>query len=173
MPSLVSVLECYPSVSDISCLVFSFFSATQLHLPVRQWRQIHLKEKGLTMFAHAPCLFWNFGIEILFWGGSWMKYYDLAREETLPLILAFMLFFLFGLIQPKWIRILAQIESSFPPGEASRTYCDKISQWRLPPQYETSVKKNPENLFQSQWKYQKKPLSAKIWIPTRKWQWLK
>ena len=70
MPSLVSVLDCYPSVSDISCLVFSFFSAAQLHLPVRQWRQIHLKEKGLTMFAHAPCLFWNFGIEILFWGGS-------------------------------------------------------------------------------------------------------
>lgn len=69
MPSLVSVLDCYPSVSDISCLVFSFFSPAQLHLSVRQHRQIHLKEKGLTMFAHAPCLFWNFGIDILL--GGW------------------------------------------------------------------------------------------------------
>ena len=148
MPSLVSVLDRYPSVSDISCLSFSFFSTAQLHLPFRQWRPIHLKEKGLAMFAHAPCLFWNWDT---FWGwvlneilrlGSWG---NPAPHSHIHVIVA--LFFLFGLIQPKWIRILAQIESSFPPGEASRTYCDKISQWRLPPQYETSVKKIPRIYF--------------------------
>ena len=64
MPSLVSVLDRYPSVSDISCLVFSFFSTAQLHLPVRPWRQIHLKEKGLAI-ADAPCLFWWVLNEIL------------------------------------------------------------------------------------------------------------
>ena len=75
----------------------------------------------------------------------WSPWGNLAPHSRIPVIVA--LLFFFGLIQPKWIRILAQIESSFPPGEASRTYCDKISQRRLPPQYETSVKKIPRIYF--------------------------